>query len=77
MNDMDKVVLIDILQTTNYFNRIPTKRLVSSRDRYIEYNLYHDVRSIQTLNLTLEELKNLSGHPTQLISVPDWKSYCD
>ena len=33
MNDKDKVVFRDMLQKTIYYDRIPTKRRMSSRDK--------------------------------------------
>ena len=32
MNDRDKKVFRDMLQKTNFYNRIPTKRRMSGRD---------------------------------------------
>ena len=36
MNVMVKVVFGDMLQKTNQYDRFPTKRRTSSRDRYIK-----------------------------------------
>ena len=49
-NDMNKVVFGDTLQKTNYYNRTPTKRRISGRDKYIENILDDDVRSILILD---------------------------
>ena len=46
MTDKDELIFRDILQKTFYFNRKPTKRRLTGRDRYIKYDLDNDVRRI-------------------------------
>ena len=47
---MDKVVFRDMLQKTNYCNRIPTKGRMSCRDKCIKNNLDKDVGKILSLD---------------------------
>ena len=54
MNDTEKLVFRDILQKTNYYNRIPTTRRLSGRDRYIEKDHDNDVRRILNLDTKLK-----------------------
>ena len=46
MNDMDKVVFGDMLQKTDYFNRIPTKGRMSGLHEFNKNNLDNDVKKI-------------------------------
>ena len=48
MTDKEKIVFRDILEKTNYYNRIPTKGRLSERDRFIKHELLNDV--IRILN---------------------------
>ena len=50
MNDKDKIVFRDMLQKTNYYNRIPTKERMSGRDKYFKNDLDNDVRRILFLD---------------------------
>ena len=54
MNDTEKVVFREILSKTIYYNRKPTKRRMSSRDRYIKNDLDNIVRRILYLDKTLK-----------------------
>ena len=54
MNDTEKLVFRDILQKTKYYNRIPTKRRLSGRDRYIKKDHDNDVRRILNLDTKLK-----------------------
>ena len=54
MSDTEKVVFRDILSKTNYYNRKPTKRRMSGRDRYIKNDLDNDLRRILYLDKTLQ-----------------------
>ena len=64
MNVLDKVVFRDILQKTEYYNRILSEGRMSGRDRYIKNNLDDDVRRI--LNLETK----LKGKGVQQIIIP-------
>ena len=48
MTDKEKIVFGDILEKTNYYNRIPTKGRLSERDRFIKHGHLNDV--IRILN---------------------------
>ena len=54
MKDTEKLVFRDLLQKTEYYNRIPTKGRMSSRDNYIRNNLDDDVRRILILDNKLK-----------------------
>ena len=62
MSDTEKLVIRDILQKTDYYNRLPTKGRMSGRDRYIKNDLDNDVRRILNLDIKLKgkESKKLS-----------------
>ena len=53
MNDTEKLVFGDILQQTNYYNRIPSKGRMSGRDIYIKNDLDNDVKRILNLDTKL------------------------
>ena len=50
MNDMEKIVFRDILQKNGFYKRLPTKRRMSGRDRYIKNDIDKDVRRILKLD---------------------------
>ena len=50
MNHMEKLVFRDVLQETDYYNRLPTKEFMSGRDNYNKNNLDNDVRKILNLD---------------------------
>ena len=54
MKDMDNVVFRDMLQKTDYYNRIPAKRRISGFDKYVKNNLDNDVRKNLSLNTKLK-----------------------
>ena len=64
MSDTEKVVFRDILSKTKYYNRKPTKRRMSGRDRYIKNDLDNDVRRILILG------KKLKGRGVEKIILP-------
>ena len=47
---MEKVVFRDILQKTDYYKRLPRKRRMSGRDKYIKNDLDRNVRRILKLD---------------------------
>ena len=53
MNDMDKGVFRDLLNTTNYYDRKPTESRISGCDEYNKNNLDNDVRRILILDTKL------------------------
>ena len=67
MNDNEKVVFRDILLKTDYYKRIPTKGRMSSRDRYIKFELNDDIGRILNLN-TKPKLK---GKGVEKIIIPN------
>ena len=50
----EKVVFRDILSKTGYYNRKPTKRRMSGRDRCIKNDLDNDVRRILNIDKKLK-----------------------
>ena len=50
MTDSEKIVFRDILQKTDYYNRIPTKGRMSGRDKYIRNELDNDVSKISNFD---------------------------
>ena len=64
MNDTEKVVFRDMLQKTDYYNRIPTKGRMSGRDKYIKNNLDNDVRKYFNLD------NKLKGKGIETIIIP-------
>ena len=54
MNDTEKIFFTDILQKTNYYNRKPTKRRSTGRDRYIKNDLDNDVTKVLNLDTKLK-----------------------
>ena len=54
MSETEKVVFRDILSKTNYYNRKPTKRRMSGRDRYIKNDLGNNVKRILNLDKKLK-----------------------
>ena len=73
MNVMNKVVFRGMLQKTNQYDRILTKRRRSSRDKYIKNDLEKDVKRTSNLDTKLrgKGIKKLSYHSLKLISTPD------
>ena len=54
MNDKDKLIFRVMLQKTGYYNRKPTKRRLTGRDRYIKCELHNDVSRIMNLSTKLK-----------------------
>ena len=70
MNDMDKVVFRDMLQKTDYYNRIPTKVRISGRDKYIKNNLDSVVRKIFSLDTKLKGRRiEKNVNPSNIIDI--------
>ena len=61
MFDMDKVVFREVLQTTDYYNRKPTERRISHRDK----NVKTDTEVRRNLNLDTE--LNVKGNEKFII----------
>ena len=64
MSDTEKVVFREILSKTGYYNRKPTRRRMSSRDRYIKKDLDNDVRRLLNID------KKLKGRGVEKIIIP-------
>ena len=60
----EKIVFRGILSETGYYNRKPTKRRMSGRDRYIKNDLDNDVRRILDID------KKLKGRGVERIIIP-------
>ena len=64
MNDKEKLVIRDIRQKTEYYNRKPTKSRLSARDKFIKNDLHNDARKILNLD------KKLNGRGVEKIIIP-------
>ena len=67
-NDMDKVVFREILQQTDYYNRITTKGRLSGQDRFIKNDLDKEVTRILNLDTKFK------GRGVEKIIIPSNKN---